>query len=62
MLRFHRATELLVRPGARSLASIALGCGYYDQAHLNREFRQMAGCTPSQYLAARFTDGPGTSA
>jgi AraC-like DNA-binding protein len=62
VLRFQRATELLVRPGPRSQASIALGCGYYDQAHLNREFRQMAGCTPSQYLAARFSDAPGTTA
>lgn len=59
VLRFDRAATLLVQPGPRSLASIALACGYYDQAHFNREFRRMAGCTPSQYLSAQFSDAPG---
>jgi AraC-like DNA-binding protein len=33
-------------------AELALECGYYDQAHLSHDFRQIAGMTPSAYLAA----------
>lgn len=37
-----------------SLAGLAAECGYYDQAHLAREFRAMAGCPPTQWLAEEF--------
>ena len=60
IMRFAHARELLTRPGHRSIASIALSCGYYDQAHLNRDFRALAGCTPTEYLAAQLADVPGT--
>ena len=43
--RFARALALLSRPGA-SLSAAALGAGYYDQPHMNAEFRAMAGLTP----------------
>ena len=33
------------------LADLAIECGYYDQAHLAREFRGLAGCPPSALLA-----------
>jgi AraC-like DNA-binding protein len=33
------------------LAELATECGYYDQAHLAREFRDLAGCPPSALLA-----------
>jgi AraC-like DNA-binding protein len=36
--------------GSSSLAEIAVSSGYADQAHLTREFRQMAGCSPTQWL------------
>jgi len=36
--------------GSSGLAEIAVSSGYADQAHLAREFRQMAGCTPTQWL------------
>ena len=60
ILRFSHARDLLTRPGHRSIASIALSCGYYDQAHFNRDFRALAGCTPTEYLAAQLADVPGT--
>jgi AraC-like DNA-binding protein len=57
VLRFQRAKELLARPGGPSLSEIALDCGYYDQAHLNRDFRAFAGCTPTELTARRLPAG-----
>ena len=51
--RFDRARRLL-RPGVR-LADVAAGTGYFDQAHLAREFHAFAGCSPSQWLADEFS-------
>lgn len=56
VMRFQHAVRLLTGPGHRSLASIAVAAGYYDQAHLNRDFRELAGCTPTEYLRARGSD------
>lgn len=53
VLRFDRAMGLLAQPGHRSLASLALACGYYDQAHFNRDFRVLAGCTPREWAATQ---------
>ena len=55
VMRFDRARRALLRRGAAGqrgpLASLAAECGYYDQAHMAREFRDLAGCPPSQLLA-----------
>jgi AraC-like DNA-binding protein len=61
ILRFQRAAALMADPHGPSLCEIALDCGYYDQAHLNRDFRAFAGRTPSELLAARLPDGGGYS-
>jgi AraC-like DNA-binding protein len=65
--RFDRARRTLQRqatgPGEWTLARLAAECGYYDQAHLAREFRELAGCPPSTWLAEEFRNvqsGPGT--
>jgi AraC-like DNA-binding protein len=59
ILRFQRAAALMARADGPSLCEIALGCGYYDQAHLNRDFREFAGRTPSELMAARLPKGSG---
>jgi AraC-like DNA-binding protein len=41
-------------PLALSLADVAADSGYYDQAHLAREFRELAGCPPTQWIAEEF--------
>ncbi|MFF4210904.1 helix-turn-helix domain-containing protein [Streptomyces sp. NPDC001796] len=51
VLRLQRARRLLA--SGRSVAEIAALCGFYDQAHLNGEFRAMTGCTPREFAAAR---------
>lgn len=52
MLRFNRALDAL-QAGRRDLAGVALDAGYYDQAHLNRDFRDFAGESPGAWLAGR---------
>jgi AraC-like DNA-binding protein len=49
--RLERRRRLSPRPERRSLAKLAVACGYYDQAHLAREWNDMAGCPPSAWLA-----------
>lgn len=45
--RFSRAKTLL--DSGCAVADAAVSCGYADQAHLNREFRALGGCTPTQW-------------
>jgi AraC-like DNA-binding protein len=58
VIRFDRARRLLQvraesgRPLA--LAALAAHCGYYDQAHMDAEFRALAGAPPTAWLAREF--------
>jgi AraC-like DNA-binding protein len=61
ILRFQHAASLLADTNGPSLCEIALDCGYYDQAHLNRDFREFAGRTPTELMAARLPAGGGYS-
>jgi AraC-like DNA-binding protein len=61
VLRFRRAVERLEREGARALAEVALDCGYYDQAHFNRDFRAFAGGPPTDYVARLLPGGMGVA-
>ncbi|RBQ17461.1 AraC family transcriptional regulator [Spongiactinospora rosea] len=59
VLRFDHALRRLTSPAgpAASLAEVAAEAGYFDQAHMNRDFRAMAGSAPARLLATHRADG-----
>lgn len=51
LARFQRSHRRLRRASrATTLADVAAASGYYDQAHMAREWNEMAGCPPSEWL------------
>lgn len=48
--RVQRAMRAATARPRRSWSSIAADVGYFDQSHLVRDFRQLVGCTPSEFL------------
>jgi AraC-like DNA-binding protein len=48
--RFQRVLRALDRSPESSLAGVAAGAGYFDQAHMSRDFRLFAGVAPRRYL------------
>jgi AraC-like DNA-binding protein len=54
VMRFELAHRLLKAPHRPGLADVAVRAGFYDQAHLHREWRELAGCTPRRWLAEEF--------
>ncbi len=59
IFRFHRTVESLEKVHPVRWADLACDCGYYDQAHLIREFQEFAGASPAEYLRRRLPDGGG---
>ncbi len=59
IIRFSRVAEALKQNPFIHWAQIAHHCGYYDQAHLIRDFREFAGSTPGEYLGRILPDGGG---
>jgi AraC-like DNA-binding protein len=63
VLRFRRVFRRLDRSPAGSWARVAVESGYYDQAHMIREFRRFAGVAPGRFfgreasLAVAFAGG-----
>ncbi len=55
LLRFERVCVRL-REDPKRWAEIAYDYGYYDQPHMNREFRELAGIAPTDFLARQLPD------
>lgn len=53
LLRFQRALTSIGERQQVDWASLALDCGYYDQAHFNRDFRAFSGLCPKSYVKDR---------
>lgn len=51
ILRFQHTVSRLRSPEPPDLCCVALECGYADQAHMGREFQQLAGLTPATFIA-----------
>jgi AraC-like DNA-binding protein len=48
--RFASVLRQIERTVDVDWVDVALSCGYFDQAHFNRDFRAFSGVTPSTYL------------
>lgn len=59
ILRFAHATQRIRAADEESWADLAVACGYYDQAHFNRDFRRYSGRTPRAFQAALLPGGGG---
>ena len=55
-IRFARVCARVRREPA-AWARLASEAGYYDQAHLNRDFRELAGTTPTDFVARLLPGG-----
>jgi AraC-like DNA-binding protein len=51
VIRFRQSLAQLRGSRRGDLTEVALGCGYYDQAHFINEFREFSGYTPGEYAA-----------
>jgi len=53
-MRFESAAPLL--SSGRRLADVATAAGFFDQPHLNQEWRALTGLTPLQWLGDELRD------
>jgi len=57
VIRFQRARRVLQRnvgAGRPNIAGVAAECGYFDHAHLIRDWQQFTGLAPTDWIAHEF--------
>lgn len=55
LLRFNKVCRLLQNYPSIRWSDLVFNCGYYDQAHLIKDFKNIMNCTPEKFL--RHTQG-----
>ena len=50
IIRFNKAAQLLLNDSENSLTEISYTCGYFDQAHFIKDFKEFGGISPSEFL------------
>jgi AraC-like DNA-binding protein len=50
VVRFEHSRGLLAREDRLTLGAVAVAAGYADQAHMNRDWRELAGTSPGAWL------------
>jgi len=50
VLRFRRAQKMVREGAPGGLADIAVQCGYFDQAHMGKDFQAFGGTSPGAFL------------
>ena len=50
-LLFQCAIGYKARKPECNFTSLAFHCGFYDQFHMNHEFKQISGLTPREFFA-----------
>lgn len=58
IIRFEAVCRMMTTAPPGDLARLACASGYSDHAHLDREFREFSGCTPTEFLAKEATVNP----
>ena len=53
IIRFQKAIHDIELKGNISWTSLALDCGYFDQAHFIADFKNYSGFTPAEYLVKK---------
>jgi AraC-like DNA-binding protein len=53
VMRFQKAVQAIDAADAIDWKSIALDCGFYDQAHFINDFKHFSGFTPERYVQLR---------
>jgi AraC-like DNA-binding protein len=52
IIRFQHSIHTKARHPEMSLTALSYACGYYDQAHMVNEFKQLSGMTPGNFFAS----------
>ena len=45
LVQLHHSLQIMLTSQSRSLLHLAVNCGYFDQAHMTRQYRQFLGCS-----------------
>lgn len=54
LVQLHYSLQTMQAAAPKSLLHIAVACGYFDQAHMNRHYRRFLHCSASEVRSGQF--------